>query len=151
MAHDFKNFPELTNNQMQFYYWESPHKQVTESFWGKVVKTTDGDTIHVKWAEREKPVVIRLLDTAAPERKEKGGEESRNWLESQIMGEDIEVIIDPKERVGKWGRILGTIFHGGFNINEESIRTGHAVTWDERKQASIPDFNKELEGMLKWD
>ena len=51
MAHDFKNFPELTNRQMQVYYFESPHKQVTEDFRGRVIKVTDGDTIRVEWED----------------------------------------------------------------------------------------------------
>ena len=38
MAHDFKLFPELTNAQMDLYYFESPHRQITEDFIGKVVK-----------------------------------------------------------------------------------------------------------------
>jgi len=145
MAHNFKDFPELSNSQMQIYYFDSPHKQVLESFRGKVVKITDGDTIHVKWRERKKPVVIRFLNTAAPERKERGGEESRSWLEGQIMGAEVDIIIDPEQRVGKWGRILGEIIHMGININEASIRAGHAVPFSERKSMSIPDFNKELE------
>ena len=48
MAHDFKTFPELTNNKMEIYYFESPHRQILEDFEGEVVKVTDGDTIHVK-------------------------------------------------------------------------------------------------------
>ena len=127
MAHDFKRFPELTNNQMQIYYFDSPHKQITETFDGKVVKITDGDTIWVKWSEREKPVVIRFFDTAAPELDEKGGPESRSWLEKQIMGEEVQVIIRPKLRVGKWGRIIGEIIHMGMNINKMSMEAGHSV------------------------
>jgi len=48
MAHDFKKFPELTNNQMQIYYFESPHKQITEDFKARVVDVHDGDTIKVE-------------------------------------------------------------------------------------------------------
>jgi endonuclease YncB( thermonuclease family) len=135
MPHDFKLFPELTNRQMQIYYFESPHKQITESFSGEVVKITDGDTIHVKWEEREKPVVIRFIDTAAPERDEEGGEESRSWLEEQIMGEEVDIIINRKLRVGKWGRIIGRIIHMGQDINRMSIETGHAVPWEARRKA----------------
>ncbi len=127
MAHDFKRFPELTNNQMQFYYFESPHRQITETFWGEVVKITDGDTIHVKWSEREKPVVVRFMGTAAPERDEEGGPESARWLEKQIMGEYVMVEIDPNLRVGKWGRILGRIINMGIDINSASMETGMAV------------------------
>ena len=130
MAHDFKRFPELTNRQMQIYYFDSPHKQITETFDGKVVKITDGDTIWVKWRERDKPVVVRFFDTAAPELDEKGGVESRSWLEKQIMGEEVQVIIRPKLRVGKWGRIIGEIIHMGMNINKMSMEAGQAVQFE---------------------
>jgi len=134
MPHDFKLFPELTNSQMQIYYFQSPHKQITEDFEGKVVKITDGDTIHVKWRERDKPIVIRFIDTAAPEMDEEGGVESRSWLEKQIMGEEVQVQIEPKLRVGKWGRIIGRIMHMGMDINRMSIEAGMAVPFEERKK-----------------
>ena len=124
--HDFKRFPELTNSQMQFYYWDSPHRQITEDFWGKVVKITDGDTIHVKWSEREKPIVVRFIDTDAPELDEAGGKESQSWLEKQIMGEYVQIQIEPKLRVGKWGRIIGRIIHMGMDINRMSMDMGFA-------------------------
>ncbi len=131
--HDFKLFPELTNSQMQFYYFESPHRQITEDFMGEVVKITDGDTIHVKWSEREKPVVIRFIDTDAPELKEQGGLESARWLEKQIMNEYVRVQIEPKLRVGKWGRIIGRIIHFGIDINSSSIDNGFAVPFSEKR------------------
>ena len=37
MVHDFKAFPELTNSQMDLYYWDSPHKQITDDFDAVVV------------------------------------------------------------------------------------------------------------------
>ncbi len=127
MAHDFKKFPELTNSQMQFYYFDSPHRQITEDFFGEVVKITDGDTIHVKWRERDKPIVVRFIDTAAPELDEEGGPESASWLEEQIMGEYVRVQIEPKLRVGKWGRIIGRIIHMGMDVNKMSLDMGMAV------------------------
>lgn len=127
MSHDFKLFPELTNNQMQFYYFDSPHRQITADFEGLVVKITDGDTIHVKWDEREKPVVVRFIDTAAPELDEEGGKESRDWLAEQIMGEYVRILIEPKLRVGKWGRIIGRVIHMGQDINRMSMDWGMAV------------------------
>ena len=133
MSHDFNRFPELSNNQMQFYYFQSPHRQITEDFWGEVVKITDGDTIHVKWSEREKPVRVRFIDTAAPELDEQGGLESASWLKDQIFGEYVRIQIEPKLRVGKWGRIIGRIIHFGIDINQSSIDMGMAVPFTERK------------------
>ncbi len=127
MPHDFKRFPELTNSQMGIYYFESPHRQITQDFDAKVVKVTDGDTIRVTWVERDFDFPIRFSNIAAPERDEEGGETSRKWLTGLIMGEEITVRIDPKNRVEKWGRLLGTIIHAGVDINEQSMREGFSV------------------------
>ncbi len=126
MAHDFKNFPELTNNQMQFYYWDSPHKQITEGFMSEVVKVIDGDTIRATHPERNFDFPIRFSNTASPELDEIGGKASKSWLEQQIMGKEVYVSVNPKLRVGKWGRLLGEIIHMGININQMSIDLGYA-------------------------
>ncbi len=145
MSHDFKKFPELTNNQMQIYYFESPHKQILEDFEGVVVKVTDGDTVRMEVDFRDFSFPVRFIDTAAPELDEGGGKESQSWLEDRILGENVQVQIDPNNRVGKWGRILGRIFFGGLSINDESIFTGNAVPWEARKEGRLPDLNKELD------
>lgn len=141
--HDFKRFPELTNRQMDIYYLASPHKQITENFRAKVVKVIDGDTIKVNWSERDFDFPIRFLGTNAPEMSE-GGEESRNWLEAQLLNEEVDIAIDSNQRVGKWGRLLGVIYHRGMNINEDSIRTGHATSFDDRLEGTIPNFKLTL-------
>lgn len=135
MAHDFKLWPELTNNQMQIYYFQSPHKQITEDFRARVVKVTDGDTIRVRCDFRDFSFPIRFLNTAAAEMDEKGGLESRTWLASQILGEDVDILIDSNNRVEKWGRLLGEIIHLGMNINQMSIDTGHAIPWADREKS----------------
>jgi len=131
MGHDFKRFPELTNNQMQFYYFESPHKQITEDFLAKVKRVVDGDTIIVKWQERDFDFPVRLADIQAPELKE-GGLESKKWLEGKIKDKEVEILINPYNRVGKWGRILGEVLHRGMNLNELSIQEGMAIPFREQ-------------------
>ncbi len=133
MAHDFKRFPELTNSQMQIYYLDSPHKQLTEDFTAKVVKVTDGDTIRVTMDERNFSFPIRFINTAAPELDEQGGIAAKNWLETQILGEMVEVVMDESRRVEKWGRLLGEIVFLGTSINDLSIDMGHAVQWEARE------------------
>lgn len=123
MAHNFKRFPELTNSQMQFYYFDSPHKQITEGFLAEVVKVTDGDSIRVKTDFRDFDFPIRLANINAPEMNE-GGEESKNWLEKELLGEEIYVKIDKNNRVGKFGRIIGEILLFGVNINYQSLAEG---------------------------
>lgn len=148
MAHDFKAFPELTNNQMQIYYFQSPHTQITEDFNAKVVKVTDGDTIRVTCDFRNFDFPIRFFNLAAPEKKERGGKESKSWLESQILNKEVDVILS-KARVEKWGRLLATIMIMGINMSEESINTGHGIAWEDRDLVAIPNFDKELKAI--WD
>jgi len=149
MPHDFNKFPELTNGQMEIYYFESPHKQITSNFRGEVVRVVDGDTVRVFTEFRDFVFPVRFLDLAAPEKKEEGGRESKEWLEQQILGEEVDFLIDPSMRVGKWGRLLAKIFFAGVDIGQESIRTGHALDWNARIEGQIPNFDKQLEG-LKW-
>jgi len=124
--HDFKKFPELTNNQMQFYYWESPHQQITEGFLASVVKVTDGDTIRVKTDFRDFDFPVRLRDIDAPEIKE-GGIASAKWLQSEILGQEVYIKINPYNRVGKWGRLIGDVILGGQSMSDLSLMMGYSV------------------------
>ena len=133
MAHDFKKFPELTNNQMIFYYFDSPHQQITENFEAEVVDVHDGDTIRVKTDFRDFAFPIRFLNIQAPELDESGGKESKKWLENLILGENIIVEIDNRNRVGKWGRLLGNIILEGININELSLLERQSKLFEEAK------------------
>lgn len=126
MAHDFEKQPELSNTQMQFYYWASPHRQIREDFNARVDEVIDGDTIKVDWVERDFLTTIRLSFIDAPEIKESGGTESKSWLERQIEGEEVTIKIDPNNRLGKFGRILGDIIFLGQSMNQLSMDNGHS-------------------------
>ena len=126
MTHDFKRFPELANSQMEMYYWDSPHRQIVDDFNAEVVRVIDGDTIRVKWIERDFVFPVRLLNINAAEIDE-GGLASKKWLESQILNQEVTIIINQKQRVGKFGRLLGIITHLGRNINQLSIESGYSV------------------------
>lgn len=130
MVHDFKLFPELTNNQMNFYYWDSPHRQITEGFIGKVEKVTDGDTIRVATDFRDFLTTIRFANINAPEMSE-GGLESKAWLEEKVLGEEVYIKINPDNRVGKFGRIIGEVFLDGINLNERSLAERQSVIFGE--------------------
>ena len=131
--HDFKRFPELTNAQMGLYYFDSPHKQIAEDFWAKVVRVKDGDTIQVKTDFRNFDFPIRFSNILAAELNEKGGIESQKWLSSQILNEEVEIIVNPKNRVEKWGRLLGQVRHRGFDIGELSIQNNKSTNLEEQK------------------
>ncbi len=124
--HDFKKFPELTNNQMQIYYFESPHKQLIEGFLAKITKVIDGDTVRLEIEERDFDFPLRIKDIAAPELNEVGGAESQRWLEDLILGEEVYIKLT-QNRVEKWGRLLGEIIFGGQSISELSLMVGNSV------------------------
>ena len=148
-THDFKRFPELTNSQMGIYYFDSPHKQIAEDFFARVVKVSDGDTIRVLWDDRDFTFPIRFIDTESPELKEQGGPEAQRWLEGLILNEEVDIIIDFNRRVEKWGRLLGRILHRGMDINEQSIRDGFAVPWIRRNELKKLDINRDL-NIKQW-
>ena len=116
--HDFKNYPELTNSQMQMYYFDSPHQQIAEDFTAKVEKVTDGDTIRVTTDFRDFSFPIRISNLMAAELNEEGGIASQKFLSEEILGEEVEIKVDKGNRVGKWGRLLGRVEHLGFDMGE---------------------------------
>jgi len=144
MAHDFVKFPELTNSQMEFYYFDSPHKQIFEDFRATVVKVHDGDTITVRSRDRNFDFPIRFLDSNAPELNEPGGKQAQSWLESKILNDEVDILIDSNRRVGKWGRLLGRVIHKGSDLVEESIVAGFATAFDNRNEGKIPNISKAL-------
>jgi len=129
--HDFQKFPELTNSQMAFYYFESPHKQIIEGFMAKVIKVSDGDTIRVQADFRDFNFPVRFAYIDAPELNE-GGKESKSWLENQILGKEVYIKVNPNNRVGKWGRLIGDVFHMGESMSRASLREMHSVPFGSR-------------------
>jgi len=144
MAHDFVNFPELTNAQMALYYFDSPHKQIMEDFVCKVVKVHDGDTITLRWHERKFDFPLRFLGIDAPELKDERGHEVKSWLEKKINKEMVEIKIDKSNRVEKWGRLLGNVFFNGLDIGKEMLNLGLVKSWDRRKEGKIEDIGKVI-------
>ena len=133
MAHDFKKFPELTNNQMNLYYFDSPHEQITSDFDAKVVGVHDGDTVRLKAGFRDFTFPLRFSNILAAEINEEGGIKSRDRLRTLIDGASVEIIVDKTNRVGKYGRLLGEVRHKGMDIGEQMISEGFAIGLDEER------------------
>jgi endonuclease YncB( thermonuclease family) len=139
MAHDFKRFPELTNNQMNLYYFDSPHQQIAEDFDARVANVHDGDTITLEVSWRDFTFPLRMSNLLAPELNEEGGVRSRDKLKELIENATVEIIIDKTNRVGKYGRLLGKVRHKGFDVGTQMIEEGFAVSLDE-EQPGIKDL-----------
>jgi len=148
MPHDFKEFPELTNFQMQFYYFESPHKQMFESFDADVIRVHDADTIIVRIPERDFDFPIRFSNSSARELVEKperdtshqlcaDGQTAQQWLENRVLGKRVTIIL-AKQRVEKWGRLLGKVLFEGIDLGEEEVYAGMSIPWANRIDGKIP-------------
>jgi endonuclease YncB( thermonuclease family) len=133
VAWDFVARPELWNGlPMDIYYFDSPHKQITEDFEGVVSKVHDGDTFTIDTKFRNFGTKVRMVGIDSLELNVGGGK-ARDWLKSKIEGKRVDIILD-EERVGKWGRILGTVIANGMNINDLAIIEGMAVPFDRRNE-----------------
>lgn len=135
--HDFKKYPELTNQQISEFGLLSPHVQLTEDFDATVVKVHDGDTVTLRTSTRDFDFPIRFLDIDAPELGE-GGEEARDWLEGVILGEEVRIVLDTNNRVDKYGRLLGRVLSRGLDVADMMLSLG-----------LVQEFGRKNEG--RWE
>ena len=143
--HDFIKYPELPNSKLNEMQFISPHKQITEDFRAEVIKVHDGDTITLHTNFRDFDFPLRFLGIDAPEMNA-GGEITRDWLKGKILGQEIDVLIDPKQRVGKYGRLLGKVLYRGLDLGEEELNLGLAKDFNSRYEGDIINPIKEI----KW-
>ena len=146
--HDYKNYPELTNTQINEFGLSSPHQQITEDFYATVTKVHDGDTITLKTGFRDFEFPLRFLNIDSKELNE-GGEAAREFVKGRIEGKEVQIKIDPNQRVGKYGRLLGNVFFGGMDVGEEELRIGLAQPFEKRSEGKLPNLDKEL-SIKKW-
>ena len=146
--HDFIEFPELRNNQLEEHQFSSPHAQITADFEADVVKVHDGDTITLTTNFRDFEFPLRLIGLDAPEMNE-GGETARDWLKAKLLHKRILVMVDPQNRVDKWGRLLGIVFYLGMDVGQEEIHLGLAVPFEQRKEGELPILSKMF-SLKQW-
>ena len=94
---------------------------VSEEYTVKYI--SDGDTITVTNNKTNKKVKVRLFGIDAPEKTQEYGLESKEYLMSLIKD---KVIIIKGKTYDKYGRLLGTIYIDGMNVNEMMVQTGNA-------------------------
>ena len=97
------------------------------SLTGKVVKITDGDTLTILDANY-KEHKIRLAGIDAPERKQAYGLASRKHLASIVVGQQVTVEYQKRDR---YGRILGKVLVDGIDACLEQVKAGFA--WHYKK------------------
>lgn len=147
--HDYEAFPELTNAQMEEEQFNSPHEQISRDFDAVVERVHDGDTVTLRSGNRDFLFPLRLLDIDTRELNEDGGDTARDWLSARVLGRSVTVNIDPKNRVDKYGRLLGRIIVGGLNVADEMIALGLAVEFG-RKHEGEPEPVDKIFRVGQW-
>lgn len=95
---------------------------------GPVVAILDGDTIDVL-IDRQ-PVRVRLAQIDAPEKRQAFGTRARQALAAMVFQKRVTVAEAGRDR---YGRVLGTVFVSGQNINAAMVEQGMA--WVYRQYA----------------
>ena len=94
-----------------------------------VVSVVDGDTIHVRIADRLEKV--RYIGMNTPEvhhpRKgeEPGGREASEVNRQLVAGKQVRLELDVQER-DRYGRLLAYVWVGDTMVNAELVRRGYA-------------------------
>ena len=119
---------------------------VSEEYTVKYI--SDGDTITVTNNKTNKKVKVRLFGIDAPEKTQEYGLESKEYLMSLIKD---KVIIIKGKTYDKYGRLLGTIYIDGMNVNEMMVQTGNAWWYEsfDSNNSKVRDLQiKAKEGKL---
>lgn len=96
---------------------------------GVVVKIIDGDTIHVRTAERIEK--IRYIGINTPEihhptrGEEPGGRDASEANRRLVAGRHVRLELDVQSR-DRYGRLLAYVWVGETMINAELVRQGYA-------------------------
>ena len=78
---------------------------------------------------------IRLYGIDAPEKSQAFGAASKHHLSSLVFGKDVRVKYKSRD---KYGRILGTVYVDGKDVNLEMIRAG--LAWHYKRFDSTPAY-----------
>jgi micrococcal nuclease len=102
-----------------------------ESYTGKCVGVTDGDTISVMKAG--KAVKIRLEGIDCPEQGQDFGAKAKQFTSDLVFGKDVEV---KEYNLDRYGRMVARIYVQGSDVSLDLIRAG--LAWHYKQYSSDP-------------
>lgn len=104
-------------------------KHTYPRFKAQVVKVLDGDTIKIRYQNKEETVRFLLVDTPETVHPTKSvqpfGPEASAYTKKRLTNKTVEIEIDVGER-DKYGRLLAYVYEGGKMINRELLEKGYA-------------------------
>ena len=90
---------------------------------GKVIKIADGDTFTILLQHDNFKVRVRLVSIDCPEKKQPFSKKAKQFLSQLIFEKKVKVYYHKKDR---YGRVLGEVYIGNINVNEEMLKAGYA-------------------------
>lgn len=94
---------------------------------GTVSRIVDGDTLWLKTAADDAPVVVRIEGIDAPESCQAGGKEASAALAELVLNRSVTF---KPVATDDWGRKVGKVYDGARDIGDRMVRDGHA--WSTR-------------------
>ena len=104
-----------------------PSLALTMGLEGNVVGISDGDTVTLLTPENEQ-IRVRLAQIDAPEDGQAYANASRQALADKVFRKDVTV---EEETIDRYGRVVGTLWYEGRDINRELVREGQAWVYRE--------------------
>lgn len=98
----------------------------------RAIRVLDGDTIHAELdlgLDVRIRLTLRLHGIDAPELREEGGHEARDYLNAALLGVDTFTVRTVKDRREKYGRYLADIFVADRHINANMVTLGLAAPY----------------------
>ena len=117
-------------------------RQVT----GKVVGVHDGDTVTVLHGKGKK-LKVRLEGIDAPETNQPFGDGSRQALDTMVYGKVVTIV---PSAVDKYGRTVGRVWLGRFDVNREMVRIGLAWWYDRYSQETALSQAQQQARYYHW-
>ena len=96
-------------------------------FDGKVVRVSDGDTLHIlRYGRAER---IRIAEIDCPEKNQKFGRRAAQLTGELVSGKRVTVRIRDRDRYGRW--VADVLLPDGRSVGRELLRAG--LAWWYRK------------------
>ena len=113
------------------FFLFAPSLLIAGSFEGKVVGTSDGDTIKI--FKDGKQVKIRLAAIDCPEKGQPYGQKAKQFTADMVAGKFVKVW---ETDIDRSGRIVGFVLVGDKNLNKELLSAG--LAWHYKKYSRDP-------------
>jgi len=113
---------------------------------GKVEKVIDGDSLILREGKRN--YEIRLWGIDCPEYGQSYGANARRLSRTLLLSKKVHVKVKNRDN---YGRYVGVVYLGNFNVNEELVRQGAAWVYSHYCHESICNDWKLLQEQARLD